>query len=103
MDDLGRFAETTSYFAADNGVRPLDLLVYGFAQVVQQRSGFAYVHIGTKLLSNRACKNGDLHRMCQTFLPVTATEIQPSQDFDQSRLQPPHPNSHSSPPPPSHT
>src|SRR5690349_16617025 len=45
MDDFWRFTKTACNFASNNGMRPFDLLVNGFAHIMKQGSSFANVHI----------------------------------------------------------
>src|SRR5260221_8689758 len=66
MYDLGRLTETTGYFAADDRVRPFDLLVYRFAQVMQQCRCLTHVHIRSKLVRNGARELGADVNVCKT-------------------------------------
>ena len=48
VDDLGRAAEPLGDVRADQGVRPLDLVVDRLADVVQQTGGLADVDVGAE-------------------------------------------------------
>ena len=90
VDDLGRFTVAARNFAANDGVRPLDLLVNGLAEIMQQRRRFTDVHIGAQLMRDGAREYGYFNGMRQHVLPVTCAEMQPPQQFKQFGLQSVH-------------
>ena len=61
VNDFRRLAETTSYFSADDSVRPFDLLINSFPHIMQQRSGLAYIDVGSQFVGNRCRQYRDFY------------------------------------------
>src|SRR5579875_3805213 len=87
MNNLGRLAKTTRNLATNDGMWPLDLLINGLADVMQQGGGLADVHIGSQLMGDGARENSNFDRVSQHILTVTGAEMEPPQDLEQLGLQ----------------
>src|SRR5580700_564214 len=90
MNDFWRLPKTTGHLSTDNGMWPLDLLIDGFAHVVQERSRLTYIYIGTQLVSNSSRQYRDFDGMGQHVLPIAGAKVQAAKNFEQFWLQPMH-------------
>ena|SRR5437660_4592392 len=87
VNDFWRFTKTPRYLPADDGVGSFDLLVNGFAHIMEQRSSLTYIYIGTQLMGDSCCQDRNFDRVGQHVLSVAGTEVEPTQDLEQLRLQ----------------
>ena len=79
--DLRRPAQPFGYFGPYDGVRAFDLVVYGLANVVQQRSGLGDIDVGTNLAARRSDR-GCLNDVCNWFdLTVLKDSCQKIDEF----------------------
>ena len=71
--------------AADERVRPLDLVRDGLADVVQQRGAARRLGGGAELVGHHRRQVGALDRVREHVLPVARAVLQPAEDLDRAR------------------
>src|SRR2546422_3081334 len=88
VDDVLREPIALEELSADDGVRALDLVVDGLADVVQQPRALHRLRVVAGLGREHPRDVGDLDGVAQHVLPVRGAEVQPPEQLHEVRMQP---------------
>ena len=87
IDDHRIFLILSAEIRTDLNMGPFDLMIDGFADVVQKSGPFGKPHIAPALTGHKARQLSDFHGMTKRVLTVRGTEPHPSQQLDQLRME----------------
>ena len=88
--NLWAHAVALGNLGADGSVRAFNLVVNGFAQIVQQAAGFGQRHIRANLRRNHAGQQRSLHGMGVLVLAIRGAELQAPQQPQDLRVEARH-------------
>ena len=87
VDNDGLLAITTGKLSANDGMRSLNVVVNGLAQVVQKTGALGGYNVQTKLGGHNAAQIGDLKRVLQHVLTERGAVAQSAQGLDDLGVQ----------------
>src|SRR5829696_7014782 len=87
VDDLGPLLEPAGQLGPDDGVRPLDLVGEGLADVVQEPAALGQGHVHAELGGHDPGQVGGLDQVAEHVLAVGGPVLEPAQDADQLGVQ----------------
>ena len=82
VHDLGREVVALGDLSADLGVRALDLVVDGLAEVVQQTRHLGHLDVRAQLRRDHRRQAARLDGVSQDVLAVAGAELEPAQELD---------------------
>src|SRR6266849_2067781 len=86
VHDRGRYPMSLQQVCPDDGMRTLDLVVDGLADVVEQARHLGDANVGADLGRHHGGEISDLFRMIQHLLAVAGTETQDAEMTDDFRV-----------------
>ena len=88
MDNFGRFVTSTQQVGADLGVSPLQFMIGGLADIVQQPTASGQVGIHPQHFGEQAADEGDFDAVSQHILAVGSTKMESTEHFNDAVVQP---------------
>src|SRR5215217_4901763 len=87
VDDLGPLLEPAGQLGPDDGVRSLDLVGEGLADVVEEPAALGQGHVHAQLGGHDPGQVGGLDQVAEHVLAVGGPVLEPAQDADQLGVQ----------------